>query len=369
MEAAILKLIDGLPDRDAARRFLEQLAEKHPRDHAKLEKNAALMSDVATLAAFSPLLATTLLQNPEYLWWLNRKRADSGVRGKDELLESLARFSLTNSQIEPQVLFTRFRRRELLRIYLRDIRRLATIAEITEEISNLADATLESALKLARREMDNRFGSPQETDEKGRKLPARFCIVALGKLGSRELNYSSDIDLIFLYSDEGTTSGRGSRGTITNREYFVKLAEYTTKLVGEPSGEGAAYRVDLRLRPHGTLGALALSVKDTIRYYKTEARGWERQVMIRSRGCAGDIELFKEFFAAVEDLVFSKKRPSKPPLPTSAGQSSRSISKTSTAAVTTSSLDAAAFARSNLSPRRCSLHTADATNGSAVRTL
>src|SRR5688572_31376857 len=120
-----------------------------------------MLSDAATLASFSPLLATTMLQNPEYLWWLNRKRSESGVRSKDELLESLARFSLTNSQLEPQVLFARFRRRELLRIYLRDIRRLATIAEITEEISNLADAILESALKLAEREMDNRFGAPQ----------------------------------------------------------------------------------------------------------------------------------------------------------------------------------------------------------------
>src|SRR5687768_14521771 len=167
-----------------------------------------------------------MVQNPDYLWWLNRERAGSGVRSKDETMESLARFSLTHSQIEPNVLFARFRRRELLRIYLRDIRRLATIAEITEEISNLADAILESALKLAAREMDNRFGSPLETDEKGRSRPARFCVVALGKLGSRELNYSSDIDLIFLYSNEGKTSGRGTRGAVTNREYFVKLAEH-----------------------------------------------------------------------------------------------------------------------------------------------
>ncbi len=298
-------LIKNLPDPEAARRFLSQLAENHPSQYAKLLKKESLLSDVLTLAAFSPLLGTTLLQNPDYLWWLNRKRSETSIRGTDDLIESLARFSLTNSQFDPQVLFARFRRRELLRIYLRDIRRLATMAEITGEISNLADAILESALKLARREMDNRFGPPLETDDKGRTLPARFCITALGKLGSKELNYSSDIDLIFLYSDEGNTSGIGTRGQVTNREYFIKLAEYTTKLVGEPSGEGAAYRVDLRLRPYGTLGALALSVEETIRYYKTEARAWERQVMIRSRGCAGDAELFGDFFSRVEGLIFS----------------------------------------------------------------
>lgn len=191
---------------------------------------------------------------------------------------------MTQSQLDPQVLFARFRRRELLRIYLRDIRRLATIAEEPKRDLNLADAILESALKLARREMDNRFGSPQETDTKGRQRPARFCIAALGKLGSRELNYSSDIDLLFIYSNDGSTSGIGSRGTVSNREYFIKLAEFTTKLVGQQTGEGAAYRVDLRLRPHGSLGALTMSVADIVRYHRNDARPWERQVLIRSRG-------------------------------------------------------------------------------------
>ncbi len=300
------QLIRDLPDADAARRFLGQFAEQHPSQSEKLLKQEGLLSDVLTLVSFSPLLSTTLLQHPDYIWWLGRKRLESGVRGREELLESLARFALTNSQLEPQVLFARFRRRELLRIYLRDIRRLATIAEITEEISNLADAILESALERARREIDNRFGQPQQTDAKGRFTPSGFCIAALGKLGSKELNYSSDIDLLFIYSAEGKTTG-GSRESVTNREYFVKLAEYITKLVGSPSGEGAAYRVDLRLRPHGSLGALAFSVGDMIRYFKTEARAWERQVLIRSRGCAGDTDLFKQFISAVEDLIFSRK--------------------------------------------------------------
>ena len=300
-------LIDGLPDPWAASRFLGQFEEQHPTALVKLVKNRGLLSDVLTLASFSQLLAATMLQNPEYIFWLGRKRTESGVRSRDEMLESLARFTMTQSQIDPQVVFARFRRRELLRIYLRDIRRLATIAEITEEISNLADAILETALKLSLREMDNRFGSPQETDEKGRIRPARLCIMALGKLGSRELNYASDIDLQFLYSNEGTTSGIGSRGSVTNREYFIKVAEFVVKLIGQQTGEGAAYRVDLRLRPHGSLGALAMSVDDTVRYHKTEARPWERQVLIRSRGCAGDIELFNEFFGEVEPLVFESE--------------------------------------------------------------
>ncbi|HVE59711.1 MAG TPA: DUF294 nucleotidyltransferase-like domain-containing protein [Pyrinomonadaceae bacterium] len=302
----INSLIQDLPDAGSARRFLEQFGEKNPSQKNKLLKNEGLLSDVLTLVSFSPLLSATVLQNPNYLSWLGRHRSESKIRDKEELLESLGRFSLMNSMVEPQILLARFRRRELLRVFLHDIRRLATISEITEEISNLADAILEYALRLAKQELDNRFGIPLETDEKQRAKPAGFCVVSLGKLGSKELNYSSDIDLLFIYSADGKTSGQGTKGEVTNREYFVKLAELVTKLVGQQTGEGAAYRVDLRLRPHGRIGALALSVKDTVRYYQTEARNWERQVLIRSRASAGSAELYKKFFTEVENFVFSK---------------------------------------------------------------
>jgi glutamate-ammonia-ligase adenylyltransferase len=299
-------LLQDLPDPEAARRFFSQFSEKHSSQAKKLLKNDGLLSDVLTIAAFSPLLATTILQNPSYVAWLGRYRGERKVRDKEELLESLARFSLVNSQVEPNVLLARFRRRELLRIFLRDIRRLATVSEITEELSNLADAILEYALRIARQELDNRYGSALETDSKGRHKLSSFVVVSLGKLGSKELNYSSDIDLLFIYSSEGATSGQGSRGVVTNREYFVKLAELVTKIVGAQTGEGAAYRVDLRLRPHGRVGALAVSVKDTIIYYQTNSQAWERQVLIRARSSAGEATLYKKFAAQVENHVFSK---------------------------------------------------------------
>src|SRR6187402_2639439 len=211
-------LIRDLPDPDSTRRFLAQLSEKNPSASKKLLSNDALLSDVLLLVSYSPLIAASLLQHPEYLAWLDRERLNSSVRETPELLESLARFSLTSSLVEPHVALSRFRRRELIRAFLRDIRRLATIAEITEEISNLADAILEHALRLAAQELDNRFGQPLATDAKRRSVPAGFCIVSLGKLGSKELNYSSDIDLLFIYSAEGNTSGSGYAGTVTNRE-------------------------------------------------------------------------------------------------------------------------------------------------------
>lgn len=301
-------LARDLPSPEAALRFFEQFSEKNPSSVSKLSRSEGLLSDVLALASYSPLLAASMIQSPDYVTWLAKERSAAVSRGKEELLESLARFALTNSQLSSHVLFARFRRRELMRIFLQDIRRLSTVAEITEQISNLADAILENALRIARQEMDNRFGAPSEVDEKGRIRASDICIVSLGKLGSKELNYSSDIDLLFIYSADGRTSGSGTRGAVTNREYFGKLAETVTQLVGKQGDEGAAYRVDLRLRPHGRVGALALSLNETVRYYLNDARSWEQQVLIRSRASAGNAGIYKDMFAAVEDAVFKPGR-------------------------------------------------------------
>src|SRR5262245_34776729 len=200
-------LLRDLPDPNSARLFLDRLAKEQPRAHQNLLRQPALLADVLALAAWSPLLATTLEQNPEYLHWLSRERAYPRVRTCDELKEALARFALTNSSLNPQVLLARFRRRELLRTYLHDIRRAQTLVETMEELSNLADAILDYALSLARQDLDNRYGLPRLIDERGRTATAEYCVIALGKLGSMELNYASDIDLVFLYSNHGTYDG------------------------------------------------------------------------------------------------------------------------------------------------------------------
>jgi [glutamine synthetase] adenylyltransferase / [glutamine synthetase]-adenylyl-L-tyrosine phosphorylase len=205
-DAKITEMARELPDPEGALRFWERLGAEHPRAARRLAADAALLSDALALAAWSPLLAATLAQQPDYLVWLARERADAHVRAVEELNESLARFALMHTREEAPVLLARFRRRELLRIYLRDIRRAATVVETTEELSNLADAVLAYALDLARQQLDNRHGQPLRADERGRKTTADFAVVALGKLGSRELNYASDIDLLFLYSDDGETA-------------------------------------------------------------------------------------------------------------------------------------------------------------------
>ena len=301
---AVERLLQRLPESHTPRVLYDRLVQNNPSIAKLFERDRALLLDVLTLAAWSPLLATTLEQNPDYLQWLQRERIEARVRSRDDLSESLARFALTHSTLDPHDMFARFRRRELLRIYLYDIRRVHTVAETTDELSNLADAVLEYALRLSRQRLDNLYGAPQRIDAEGRIASTEFCIVALGKLGSRELNYASDIDLIFLFSQDGRTAAGGARGQITNREYYVKVAENILRLVSEPTGEGAAYRVDVRLRPHGREGTLACSFDEAVRYYTTTAQDWELQTLIRARAAAGSDQLFSRFGAAVTDQVY-----------------------------------------------------------------
>lgn len=300
----IEQLLRQLPESHGAQLLFSRLVDGHASMLRLFQREPGLLSDALAIAAWSPLLATTLEQNPDYLTWLQRERASTRVRTREEMGESLARFALTNSQLDPHVLLARFRRRELLRTYLHDIRRARTVVETTEELSNLADAILDYALNLSRQQLDNRYGSPQITDARGRISSAEFCIVALGKLGSRELNYASDLDLVFLFSDEGLTSAGGSRGQITNREYFVKLAEALLRVVSEPTGEGAAYRIDVRLRPHGRDGALACALDEAARYYEQNAQEWELQALIRARAAAGSQPLYARFAQRVIGRVF-----------------------------------------------------------------
>ncbi|HYE14752.1 MAG TPA: hypothetical protein VD968_09960, partial [Pyrinomonadaceae bacterium] len=302
--AEIETLARELPDPEGARLFYERLTAARPRAARLLEGDAGLLADALALAAWSPLLATTIEQNPEYLNWLARERALTRVRETEETGEALARFALTHSQLDSHLMLSRFRRRELLRVYLHDIRREATLVETTEELSNLADAVLRHALGHARQELENLYGTPQCRDERGRRMAAGLCVVGLGKLGSRELNYSSDIDLLFIYSDDGETSGKGERGAVTNREFFCKLAERVSMAVGGQAGEGAAYRVDLRLRPHGRDGALAVSLEEALRYYRAKAHAWELQALIRSRASAGSAQLFARFAEGVRERVY-----------------------------------------------------------------
>src|SRR5262249_33706898 len=191
--------------------------------------------------------------------------------------------------------FRRYRQRQLLRIGTNDVIRARALEETPRAISRVADAALEVALASALRKVSTRFGQPFTQSGP----PARCVILAFGKLGGEELNYSSDIDLMFLYDEEGGT--RGHRvAHIDNSEFFSRVVSEVVRLLSTHTDRGMAYRVDLRLRPEGHLGAMARSLSSTLAYYDTLGRTWERQALIKLRPVAGDLALGGLFLDSIE---------------------------------------------------------------------
>jgi glutamate-ammonia-ligase adenylyltransferase len=300
METFIL----SLPDPRAARLFLHQLEPLAP----DALRNRRLLSRLLTLAAYSPFLADTLLRHPEHIEWLRREGDPGRSKTAEQMSEELARMTTLLIGIAPATRLARFKNRELLRIYLRDCLDVASLSEVTQELSNLADAILDYALSLAHQEAVNSHGSPLTRDERGRIAQAQLAIVSLGKLGCRELNYASDIDLMFLYEGEGETAGAGRRreGVISNKEFFTEVAQKVVRLIGTSHGEGAVFRIDLRLRPYGRDGDLVWEVARAADYYRRKARPWERQALIRARASAGSESVVSDFLMSVRDIIFPR---------------------------------------------------------------
>ncbi len=193
----------------------------------------------------------------------------------------------------------RYKRRETLRIAYGDFIHKQQIDVVTRQISFLADAICEAALRTARAKLARERGLPRRPDRR----PARLVALALGKLGGTELNYSSDIDLVFISDGDGTTDGERS---ISNQEYHERVVANFVKLLTEQTELGYAYRVDLRLRPDGDQGPPVISAADALQYYDVKGRTWERQAFVKARPIAGDIDLGNEFLQQLSPWIYRR---------------------------------------------------------------
>ena len=234
---------------------------------------------IRILAEHSPYLAAAAERRPA---WLAELESSGELKQSIAAPTLAARLDAELTESFSAVDLAAFRRRQLLRIALRDLLGYATLAETTAEISAVADAILEVALRRVTQRITGSIAPV-----------AHFTVVALGKLGARELNYSSDIDLMFLYEAPHTA------------ERARKLATELTALLSAYTAEGVCYRVDLRLRPDGKLGEVALPLEAALHYYRTRARDWELQMLIKGRCSAGDPDLARRFFEAVDPLTYS----------------------------------------------------------------
>ncbi|MCS7159145.1 MAG: bifunctional [glutamate--ammonia ligase]-adenylyl-L-tyrosine phosphorylase/[glutamate--ammonia-ligase] adenylyltransferase [Gemmatales bacterium] len=285
-------------DPDMALNNLERfLANKTAGDHLEMLADGAgrrleiLLQIFSTSQYFSELL----IGHPEDLemLWLPLQRTPQ----RHELVQQLQ--AQAEAAFEDSALlrtFRRYRERQLLRIGTNDIIRERPLEEIALDISTVAEAAVEVALGLALRKIAERFGEP--VDVYGQ--PGRCTVLAFGKLGGEELNYSSDIDIMVIYAEEGQTR---SRAPITLDEFYARVVTELVRILSSPP---PAYRVDLRLRPEGRTGPLARSLNSTLSYYDTLGRTWERQALIKVRPIAGDMDLGRQFLQSIEPFVYRK---------------------------------------------------------------
>ncbi len=273
----------------------------------RMPDDDAVLSDLLTIAGHSPYLGGLLGQHPEFLEVLASGGPAAGPRSREDLEQDLARYQFIRASQDLGVVLRLFKQREYLRIALADFLGTTDLAAILRALSQLADVLLGKAVVMARAALEARYGRPTSRDDQGHPEAARFVVLALGKLGGEELNYSSDIDLIYLFSRDGETSGTGTAGgaVITNREFFARLAADVTRLIAGTGPEGQAFRVDLGLRPGGRDGDPAISTGAALAYYRNWAQPWERQALIKSRPAAGDLDLGHQFVCQVAPLVYT----------------------------------------------------------------
>jgi glutamate-ammonia-ligase adenylyltransferase len=255
-------------------------------------------SAAARIAAASPFVVRQTRAEPELVGrWLAEAPLDGGALAQ-RLGEALA---AVGEDDEPGLMraLRRYRNQAMARIAARAIGGVAALDETLGELSALADACCAQTLAWAQRRLQQRHGVPREASG----APAQPIVLGMGKLGGRELNFSSDIDLIFAYTEEGETDG--ARG-LSNGEFFVKLTQDVSRLLATITEDGFVFRVDTLLRPFGSVGAQAIATDTMEQYYLVHGREWERYALIKARPVAGDLEAGRALLERLRPFVYRR---------------------------------------------------------------
>ena len=293
------------PGETAADRHWAQWLEWAAAQGIAVPDDAELLAARARVWAASDFAAVTAARNPETLAWLlaDGALARAPAEGElDRVLVEALRPLFPDSPDEPGLARTlrRFRRVQMLRIVWRDLAGWATLDETMESLSALADACVQRALELLTAWTEAELGVPQ--DAAGHRQ--RLLVLGMGKLGARELNLSSDIDLIFAFPRTGET--RGGPRPLTNEQFFTRLCQRLVQALDQVTVDGFVFRVDTRLRPFGSAGPLAMSFDAMDGYYQSQAREWERYAMIKARVVAGPQGPAAELMAQLKPFVYRR---------------------------------------------------------------
>ena len=274
---------------------LVQLSEQWPADAPPLaqliEQFPLGEESLLHLLAVSSICATRLTQNPETLLWLYRPEICLAPRGYAEMLGELHALAGDSMAKENFPALRFWKGREMTRVALRELAKVAPLEETTGELSRIAEICIRRVFEHWNAELRQRYGSPK----------AEFAILAMGKLGGGELNHSSDVDLLFLYDEEGQLTSH-----ISYHEFFNRLGKQILETFLTPHPAGSLFRVDLRLRPEGSAGPLARSLDSMENYYSGFGETWERLALIKARGIAGSRELAYEFLQQHQPFIYPK---------------------------------------------------------------
>ncbi len=250
-------------------------------------------SVIAKLLASSAISAEKLIYAPEILDWLSEPEISVTNRLPWQMQVDLARLRADekNGFDRDFRYLRRFKTREMLRIALREIAQAAPLEQTALELSCLADLCVQEVLAGWDTALRAELGDPD----------SHLCILGMGKLGGKELNYSSDIDLIFAYSEEGSLNPN-----FTYHQFFNRLGEHIVRTFSETHPEGSLFRVDMRLRPEGDSGPLTRSVDSMENYYSGYGETWERMAMAKARCIAGDEALGYEILQRLQPFVYPR---------------------------------------------------------------
>lgn len=314
MEGKMILYASNAPDPDLALNNAERLVNCLSGD--RIEKNLDTperLNSLFTLCGGSQFLSNILFRHPSWLDWLfiegNIARR---LNFEDKIVSLRNGLKEVQNLKDLQKVLREFKHKDYLRIGARDLTGAAGMAEVAAEISDLAAASLQGAYEVISRILKAQYGAPVYRDSQGDEKEADFVIFGMGKLGGRELNFSSDIDLIFLYTTEkGETKGIPDESgklaeQISLHEFFIKMGKMIVKALSEVTEDGFVFRVDMDLRPEGKSGDLACSLRSAEIYYESWGQTWERSAMLKARPVAGDIGLGERFLQMLSPFMYRR---------------------------------------------------------------
>ncbi len=292
----------GEPER-ALQDFEAFLLAHQSQTGATFQLESSQAKKLLTLFGNSHFLSQFLIRQPE----IAEKAIESSFLEKEKHLkifqQDLAELFPNLSRISEEEFGKKiriYRYSEFLRLTIKDLSQSGSMESILNELSSLAISIIQICFEYFFQQLSKEFGKPFIFENEKKIKPCGFNVIAQGKLGGNELNYSSDVDLQYIYESEGKTD------SITNHEFYVKLSKKISHFLSEKTEDGFLYRVDLNLRPEGKSGALANSLSALENYYETFGAEWERQALIKATPIAGDSILGEDFKKLIDPFVWRK---------------------------------------------------------------